>query len=147
MIADGELGDLRVVQVEYAQDWLTERIETTGQKQAEWRTDPKQAGRRRQHRRHRHPCLQHRLLRHRAEARFSLLADLTTFVQGRRVDDNDNILLRFKGGAKGMLWASQVAPGNENALILRVYGSKGGLDWLQENPNYLRFSPTESRRS
>ena len=63
------------------------------------------------------------------------------FVKGRKIDDNDNILLRFKGGAKGMLWASQVAPGNENALALRVYGTKGGLSWKQEDPNYLHFAP------
>ena len=70
----------------------------------------------------------------------SLCADLTAFVKGRKLDDNDNILLRWKGGAKGMLWASQVAVGHENGAMLRVYGSKGGLVWRQEDPNYLWFS-------
>ena len=65
----------------------------------------------------------------------TLAADLTAFVPGRRVDDNGHVLMRFQGGAKGMLWCSQVAPGNENALRLRVYGTKGGLEWAQEDPN------------
>jgi predicted dehydrogenase len=71
----------------------------------------------------------------------SVSADLTTFVPGRRLDDNVHVMLRFKGGAKGMLWASQVAPGNENALRLRVYGETGGLEWEQEHPNHLWHTP------
>ena len=71
----------------------------------------------------------------------AVCADLTTFVPGRRLDDNVQILLRYTSGARGMLWASQVAPGNENALRIRVYGEKAGLSWAQENPNYLHFSP------
>ena len=71
----------------------------------------------------------------------SLLADLSTFVPGRRLDDNAQILLRYENGARGALWASQVAPGNENNLALRVYGSKGGLEWRQEHPNQLLWSP------
>jgi predicted dehydrogenase len=71
----------------------------------------------------------------------SLSADIQSFVQGREVDDNAHVLLRFRGGARGMLWSSQVAPGNENALRLRVYGDKGGLEWAQEDPNYLWHSP------
>src|SRR5690606_26520339 len=71
----------------------------------------------------------------------SLAADLDAFVPGRRLDDNAHILLRFAGGAKGVIWASQVAPGNENALRLRVYGTKGGLEWSQEQPNHLWFTP------
>ena len=140
MIAAGELGELRVVQVEYAQDWLTERLEATGQKQADWRTDPKRSGA--------GGALGDIGTHAYNLALFvtglkldALLADLTTFVKGRKLDDNDNVLLRFKGGAKGMLWSSQVAPGNENALALRVYGTKGGLSWKQEDPNYLWFSP------
>ena len=135
MVADGTLGTIRVVQVEYPQDWLTERIETTGHKQAEWRTDPKRTGAGGSigdigtHAFHLASFVSGLELD-------SVLADLTTFVPGRQVDDNANVLLRFKGGAKGMLWASQVAPGNENALRLRVYGTKGGLTWSQENPNY-----------
>ena len=140
MVADGTLGTIRVVQVEYPQDWLTERIETTGHKQAEWRTDPKRTGAGGSigdigtHAFHLASFVSGLELD-------SVLADLTTFVPGRLVDDNANVLLRFKCGAKGMLWASQVAPGNENALRLRVYGTKGGLTWSQENPNYLRYAP------
>jgi predicted dehydrogenase len=140
MVGDGTLGTIRVVQVEYPQDWLTERIETTGHKQAEWRTDPKRTGAGGSigdigtHAFHLASFVSGLELD-------SVLADLTTFVPGRQVDDNANVLLRFKGGAKGMLWASQVAPGNENALRLRVYGIKGGLTWSQENPNYLRYAP------
>ena len=140
MVADGTLGTIRVVQVEYPQDWLTERIETTGHKQAEWRTDPKRTGAGGSigdigtHAFHLASFVSGLELD-------SVLADLTTFVPGRLVDDNANVLLQFKGGAKGMLWASQVAPGNENALRLRVYGTKGGLTWSQENPNYLRYAP------
>ncbi len=70
-----------------------------------------------------------------------LSADLATFVDGRQLDDNAHVMMRFTGGAKGMLWASQVSPGNENALKLRVYGDKGGLEWSQEDPNYLWFTP------
>ena len=140
MVAAGDLGRLRVVQVEYPQDWLTERLETTGQKQAKWRTDPKQSGAGGSvgdigtHAYHLAGFVSGLTLD-------SLCADLTTFVKGRKLDDNVNVLLRFKGGAKGMLWASQVAPGNENALRLRVYGSKGGLEWSQESPNELWHAP------
>ncbi|CAN5276466.1 Gfo/Idh/MocA family oxidoreductase [soil metagenome] len=140
MIAAGELGELRHVQAEYAQDWLTERLEATGQKQADWRTDPKRSGAGGAlgdigTHAYNLVCFVTGLTLD------SLLADLTTFVKGRRLDDDDNILLRFKGGAKGMLWSSQVAPGNENGLTLRVYGTKGGLSWRQEDPNYLWFTP------
>jgi predicted dehydrogenase len=140
MVRAGELGELRHVQAEYAQDWLTERIEATGQKQADWRTDPKRSGA--------GGALGDIATHAYNLACFvtgltleSLCADLTAFVKGRKLDDNDNILLRWKGGAKGMLWASQVAPGNENGLTLRVYGTKGGLSWRQEDPNYLWFTP------
>ncbi len=140
MVAGGQLGQIRVVQVEYAQDWLTEAVEQTGAKQAVWRTDPKQSG---------VGGATGDIGTHAFNlASFvtgltldSLAADLDSFVDGRRVDDNGHVLLRFAGGAKGMLWCSQVAPGNENALKLRVYGTKGGLEWEQENPNYLWFTP------
>jgi predicted dehydrogenase len=139
MVAAGELGDIRHIQAEYVQDWLTERVEATGQKQADWRTDPKRAGA---------GSLGDIATHAYNLACFvtglqldSLCADLTTFVKGRKLDDDDNILLRWKNGAKGMLWASQVAPGNENNLSLRVFGSKGGLEWKQEDPNYLWFTP------
>jgi predicted dehydrogenase len=140
MVADGELGPIRVVQVEYAQDWLTTPLERTGQKQAVWRTDPAQSG----------PagslgdigthaynlaCFVTGL---RCE---QVAADVSTFVPGRRLDDNVQILLRFSDGAKGSLWASQVAPGNQNNLNLRVYGEKAGISWRQEDPNSLCFTP------
>ncbi|MEL6515353.1 MAG: Gfo/Idh/MocA family oxidoreductase [Pseudomonadota bacterium] len=137
MVANGEIGKIRVVQVEYPQDWLTVHQDF---KQAEWRTDPERSGAGGSTGdigTHAHNL-----------ARFitgleveSLAADLDAFVPGRRVDDNGHVLLRFKGGAKGMLWCSQVAPGNENALRIRVYGETGGLEWAQEDPNYLWHTP------
>jgi predicted dehydrogenase len=140
MIAAGELGDLRVVQVEYPQDWLSEPVEATGQKQAGWRTDPTQSGA--------GGCIGDIGTHAFNLAGFvtglaveALAADLHTFVDGRRLDDNAHILLRYRGGARGMLWSSQVAPGNENALRLRVYGTKGGVEWMQEEPNTLWHSP------
>jgi predicted dehydrogenase len=140
MVRAGDLGELRVVQAEYPQDWLTEKVEDTGQKQAVWRNDPKRAGA--------GGCLGDIGTHAYNLASFvtgleldSLSADLTSFVKGRKLDDNVHIMLRFKGGAKGMLWASQVAPGNENNLKLRVYGTKGGLEWWQEHPNQLIWTP------
>ncbi len=145
MVASGQLGDIRVVQAEYPQDWLTEKVEDTGQKQAAWRVDPKQSGA---------GGSTGDIGTHAYNlARFvsgleldSLAADLDSFVPGRALDDNANVLLRFKakGGApaaKGMLWASQVAPGHENGLKLRVYGTKGGIEWVQADPNYLWYTP------
>lgn len=140
MIAAGDLGTLRVVQVEYAQDWLTEPLESSGQKQASWRTDPAQSGA--------GGCVGDIGTHAFNLARFvtglrleKLSADLNTFVEGRRVDDNVQVMLRFEGGARGALWASQVAVGHENGLRLRVYGDKGGLEWQQETPNALWVSP------
>ncbi|MEM8630638.1 MAG: Gfo/Idh/MocA family oxidoreductase [Pseudomonadota bacterium] len=140
MVAAGELGDLRVVQAEYVQDWLSEPLEQTGLKQAEWRTDPERSGA---------GGATGDIGTHAYNlASFvtgltleSLAADLDSFVAGRQVDDNGHVMMRFAGGAKGMLWCSQVAPGNENALMLRVYGTKGGLEWRQEDPNYLWYTP------
>jgi predicted dehydrogenase len=140
MVLAGELGAVRMVQVEYAQDWLSTPLENTGSKQADWRTDPARSG----------PagCLGDIGTHAFHLACFTtglrcteLAADLTTFVPGRRLDDNVQLMLRFTGGAKGSLWASQIAVGNENHLQLRIYGDKGGLVWQQENPNYLHFSP------
>lgn len=140
LVAAGALGTIRVVQAEYAQDWLTEKAEETGSKQAEWRVDPERAGA--------GGALgdigthAYNLLTFVTGLRLdAVAADLTAFVPGRRLDDNDHVLLRFDGGAKGMLWASQVAPGHENGLSLRVYGEKGGLSWHQEQPNHLWFTP------
>ena len=140
MVQAGELGAIRVVQVEYAQDWLATRMEESGSKQAEWRTDPARSG----------PAgVVGDIGTHAFNlAEFiagdevaSLSAELHTFVEGRRLDDNAHMMLRFAAGAKGMLWCSQVAAGLENGLRIRVYGEKAGLEWHQENPNYLTFSP------
>ncbi len=140
MIQEGTLGTIRVVQVEYPQDWLTQPLESSGQRQAEWRTDPQKSG------------IGGSIADIGTHA-FQLAtfvtglaveevaADLSTFVEGRRLDDNAHVMLRFEGGARGMLFASQVCPGNQNALKIRVYGSKGGLEWNQEDPNLLRHSP------
>ena len=137
MVINGDIGKIRVVQVEYLQDWLSVEQDF---KQAEWRTDPARSG----------PggstgdigthafnlaCFVTGL-----EVE-SLAADIQAFVPGRLVDDNAHVMLRFHGGARGMLWSSQVAPGNENALRIRVYGETGGLEWAQEDPNYLWHTP------
>ncbi|MDJ0827438.1 MAG: Gfo/Idh/MocA family oxidoreductase [Rhodobacter sp.] len=140
MVANGEIGEIRVVQVEYAQDWLSTPMEHTGLKQAEWRTDPERSGAGGATgdigtHAYNLACFITGLTLE------SLAADLDSFVEGRPVDDNGHVMLRFEGGAKGMLWCSQVAPGNENALAIRVYGSKGGLEWKQEDPNYLWHTP------
>jgi predicted dehydrogenase len=140
LVREGALGEIRVVQVEYPQDWLTERLEASGQKQAAWRTDPKRSGA--------GGCIgdigthAFNLLHYvTGLATSELCAELNTFVTGRALDDNVQVMLRLAGGARGMLWASQVAPGNENGLRLRVYGSRGGLEWMQEHPNQLRHAP------
>jgi predicted dehydrogenase len=140
MIAAGELGALRVVQAEYAQDWLTEAQEDQGNQQAQWRTDPARSGA--------GGCIgdigthAFNLLSFVTGLQVDTLsADLQSFVSGRRLDDNAHVTLRFLGGARGMLWSSQVAPGNENGLRLRIYGAKGGLEWAQEDPNYLWYTP------
>lgn len=137
MIANGDIGKIRVVQVEYPQDWLTVDQDF---KQAEWRTDPARSGAGGSTgdigtHAFNLACFVTGL---EVEA---LAADIHAFVPGRQVDDNAHVMLRFEGGAKGMLWASQVAVGNENALKLRVYGEKGGLEWAQEDPNYLWHTP------
>jgi predicted dehydrogenase len=140
MIEAGELGDIRLVHAEYVQDWLTERTEDTGNKQAEWRTDPARSGVGGAvgdigTHAYNLACFVSGL-----DAE-SLAADLTSFVEGRRLDDNVHVMMRYANGARGMLWASQVAPGNENRLTLGVYGTKGGLEWAQMDPNYLWFTP------
>jgi predicted dehydrogenase len=140
MVASGELGEIRLVQMEYPQDWLSEPIEQTGQKQAAWRTDPKQSGAGGSTgdigtHAYNLGCFVSGL------ELDELAADVHTFVAGRQLDDNAHVMLRFKGGAKGLLWCSQVAPGNENGLKLRVYGTKGGLEWMQTDPNYLWYTP------
>jgi predicted dehydrogenase len=138
LVASGALGKIRVVQAEYPQDWLTEAADE-GNKQAAWRTDPARSGA--------GGCIGDIGTHAYNLARFvtglktdAVSADLTSFVPGRQLDDNVHIMLRFEGGAKGMLWASQVAVGCENGLQLRVYGDKAGLEWRQDNPNYMWFT-------
>jgi len=140
MVAAGELGEIRLVQGEYPQDWLTTDIEKSGQKQAAWRTDPKRSGA--------GGCVgdigthTYQLGCFVSGLKLNeLSADLTSFVKGRKLDDNAHVMLRYRGGARGMIWASQVAPGHENGLKLRVYGTRGGLEWVQADPNYLWYTP------
>ncbi len=137
MVASGGLGTIRVVQVEYPQDWLT--VEQHN-KQADWRTDPARTGLGGSTgdigtHAYNLACF---ITGQSAE---SLAADLQSFVPGRQVDDNGHVMLRYASGARGMLWCSQVAPGNENNLKIRIYGDKAGLEWHQEDPNYLHYTP------
>ena len=136
LIQKNDLGSIRVVQAEYPQDWLTTKAEDSGLKQAEWRTDPKRSGD--------GGCIgdigthAFNLIRFITGLEVDeLSADIHTFVKGRLLDDNAQIMLRFKGGAKGAIWSSQVAVGNENNLKIRIFGENGGLEWRQEDPNYL----------
>jgi predicted dehydrogenase len=140
MVRGGEIGPVRKVIVEYNQGWLATRLEESGQKQADWRTDPARSG------------LGGAIgdIGSHAEQLVSyvtgleidaICADLTTFVPGRRLDDDANLLLRFRGGARGILTASQVEVGHENDLRLRVFGEKGTLEWHQEDPNALVHRP------
>ena len=140
LVASGELGQIRLVNVEYIQDWLSEPVEQTGQKQADWRTDPARSGA---------GGSTGDIGTHAFNlANFvsgltldSLAADLQSFVPGRRVDDNAHVMMRYTSGARGTLWCSQVAAGQENGLRLRIFGTKAGIEWGQENPNYLWISP------
>lgn len=143
MAAAGDLGEIRLVQVEYAQDWLAEPLE--GNKQADWRTDPAKSGAGGAtgdigtHAFNLANYVSGLTLQ-------ELAADLQSFVPGRRVDDNGHVLLRYTSGARGMLWCSQVASGQENGLRLRIYGTKAGIEWEQENPNYLWVTPLGAPR-
>ncbi|MDP5280818.1 Gfo/Idh/MocA family oxidoreductase [Sphingomonas sp. DG1-23] len=135
-VARGDLGAIRLVQVEYSQGWLSQPIDRDGQKQAEWRTDPARAGL--------GGCLgdigthAFQLVEHVSGLTVEeLSAELTTHVPGRRLDDDVAALLRLEGGARGVLKASQIAAGDENGLRLRIHGEKGGLDWSQMEPNTL----------
>jgi predicted dehydrogenase len=138
MVQQGLIGDIRKVLVEYIQGWLMEPIETAGNKQAAWRTNPAQAGI--------SSCVgdigthAENLLEFITGLKIrSLCADLTTFVPGRALEDDANILLRLQNGGKGVLTCSQVAAGEENGLSIRIYGSKAGLEWHQMEPNTLIF--------
>ena len=136
MVRTGKLGAIRKVVVEYPQGWLATRLEGSGQKQAAWRTDPKRSGA---------AGAMGDIGTHAENLAHyitgleisELCADLTAFVPGRRLDDDGNILVRFKGGAKGILHASQISVGEENNLNIRIYGEKAGLEWQQEHPNEL----------
>lgn len=136
MARNGDLGDIRKIVVEYPQGWLATKVEATEQKQASWRTDPKRSG------------IAgavgdigthaENLAEYVTGLKITeLCADVTTFVDGRLLDDDANVLLRFDNGAKGVLHCSQVSVGEENDLNIRIYGTKGGLQWRQEQPNTL----------
>jgi len=150
LVVGGKLGKVRRVVVEYPQGWLATRLETSGQKQAAWRTNPKRAGA---------TCCMGDIGSHcenlteyitGSEIR-ELCADLTIFVKGRLLDDDGSVLIRLKNGTRGILWASQIAVGEENGLNIRVYGEKGALEWHQQEPNTLIVhwtnKPTEVRRT
>jgi len=146
MVRNKTLGTVRKVVVEYPQGWLSEALERTGFKQAVWRTDPRQSGAA--------GCMGDIGTHAENLARYitgleveELCADLTTFVRGRKLDDDGSVLLRFKGGAKGVLHASQVCGGDENNLNIRVYGSRASLEWHQEHPNELALKfPDQPRQ-
>jgi len=146
----GKLGKIRRVVVEYPQGWLADRLEASGQKQAAWRTDPKRAGA---------TCCMGDIGSHcqnlaeyiTGSEITEICSDLETFVKGRTLDDDGSVLLRFKNGARGVLWASQIAVGQENSINIRVYGEKGAIEWHQEEPNTLIVhwtdKATECRRT
>lgn len=140
MVANGDLGEIRKVVVEYPQGWLSTKVEDSGQKQATWRTDPKRSGV--------SGCMgdigshAENLAEYITGLKISeLCADLSTFVEGRLLDDDGNVLLRFDNGAKGILHASQISVGEENDLNIRIYGTKAGIKWFQQEPNtlYVRY--------
>jgi predicted dehydrogenase len=137
MVRSGKIGDVIKVVVQYPQGWLANPIENEGAKQAEWRTDPKRSGAA--------GCMGD-IGSHAANlAEYitgnditEVCADLTSFVEGRALDDDGNCLIKFSSGAKGILFTSQVSIGEENNLAIWVYGRKGSLEWHQEDPNYLK---------
>ncbi len=136
MIRTGKLGKIRKVVVEYPQGWLATRLEKSGQKQAGWRTDPTKSGA--------GGCVgdigthAENLAEYVTGLKIKeLAADATTFVGGRKLDDDINVLLRFENGAKGILHASQISVGEENNLNIRVYGELGGIEWHQKEPNSM----------
>jgi predicted dehydrogenase len=138
MVAKGELGDIRFVAAEYAQDWLAMPLEKTGQKQAAWRTDPKHAGI--------SNCVGdigshvENMVSYLTGLKMdSLCARLDIFGEGRVLDDNASVMVNFKGGAKGLFWSSQIAVGNENGFRVRIFGTKASLEWSQEECNYCRI--------
>ena len=146
MVRNGELGELRKVIVEYNQGWLARAVEATGNPQAEWRTDPARSGVAGaigdigSHAENLAAAITGRRVTH-------ICADLTSFVERRRLDDDGNALLRFEGGARGVLIASQIEIGAENDLRIRVFGTDGSLDWRQEEPNQLIHDALDQPRS
>jgi predicted dehydrogenase len=142
IIRAGDIGEVRFVNGEYPQEWLITKLEDTGQKQAAWRTNPKLAGA--------SNCVGdigshiEFMAAHMTGLEIeSLCARLDRFGAGRPLDDNATVLVDFKGGAKGVYWSSQVAAGHDNALRLRIYGTKGAVEWSQETPNTARVSPLD----
>jgi predicted dehydrogenase len=140
LVRSGRLGEIRLCLIEYTQDWLMEPLENRGNKQAAWRTDPAKAGL--------GGCVGDigthaaNLLEYVTDRPIeAVCADLSSFVAGRRLDDDAHMLLRLQGGAKGTLVCSQIACGEENRLALRLYGSRAGLEWHQEEPNTLLLKP------
>ncbi|MDD4425242.1 MAG: Gfo/Idh/MocA family oxidoreductase, partial [Mariniphaga sp.] len=136
MVADGEFGKIRKVFVEYPQGWLSAKVEDQGNIQAAWRTDPKRSGKA--------GCMgdigthAHHLAEYITGLKVTeLCAELNTYVPNRLLDDDGAALLRFENGASGVLMATQVAAGEENAIRIRVYGEKGGMEWFQHEPNSL----------
>lgn len=136
LVRQGDLGRLRKVVVQYPQGWLSTRLEQAGLKQAEWRTDPTRSGAA--------GCIGDIGTHAENLAEYitglqivELCADLTTFVRGRRLDDDGTVLLRLQRGVRGVLLASQIAVGEENGLAIRIYGEEKGLEWHQEHPNTL----------
>jgi predicted dehydrogenase len=140
LVRSGQLGKILKVIAEYPQGWLLDRIEAQGQKQAAWRADPKKAGA---------SCCVGDIGTHAENlGRYitgleidSLCAEFTTFIPGRKLEDDANLLIRYRGGAKGVLHCSQISCGEENNLNIRVHGTKGSLAWQQEHPNELKFTP------
>jgi predicted dehydrogenase len=145
MVLTGKLGEIRKVIVEYNQGWLATNLEATGQKQADWRTDPARSGAAGaigdigSHAENLAATITGLEIE-------SICADLTTFVKGRQLDDDGNLLIRYKGGARGVLIASQIETGYENDIRIRVFGTKGSINWRQEDPNYLDFLPLDGPR-
>lgn len=143
-VARGEIGTVRTVQVEYPLEWMAKPIERQGNAQAAWRTDPRKNGRGGSigdigtHAYHLAGFVTGLKLH-------TLTADLATFVEGRALDDNAHVMMRYEGGARGLLWSSQVALGNSNGVRLRVFGSEGSLQWFQEQPNELVYTPLDGR--
>ncbi|MDH3676351.1 MAG: Gfo/Idh/MocA family oxidoreductase [Anaerolineae bacterium] len=141
-VRSGKLGKIQRVVVEYPQGWLLEKLEDQGSKQAEWRTDPARSGIAGAIGDIGSHCENLASYITGLEIE-TLCADVTTFVPGRLLDDDASVLLRFQGGAKGVLWVSQVAAGEENHITIRVYGTDAGLFWDQEHPNYVYFMPPD----